>query len=236
MRRPTLPFLPLVAMFIASLYFGSTEMSQAADATSETTVTQATVGTLGPNSVGVVAILQPPLRAEISVFGASSAPMDGKPQFVRWEATHIVTTGQQVMSGQQCFNVVVAAPFGTFRGSVGFQPMTPPTLGGQAWPENTAILDGDGGELRLNGPDVTTASDLRVIQWGAVEAQPATAQIEWIPTRLPRDWLPPEDIKTARVTNGTKIRIGDTTAEAIAIEGRTLLHPARIIFRLGSAH
>ena len=182
-------------------------------------------GGLGANPVGVMGVFEQPERGQISIAGNSAS--------VRWEAVHFVKTGEQVMADQRCYDAVVEMPFGRSLGAVGFQQAQSPTLNGQPWPKDTAVLDGDDGSLRvLDGEDIQKAWELRTLAWHPDEVHATLVDVELLPLKLPREWLKPVDIGHVQLAIGSNVTVGPAKAEVLAVEGRTKLHPPRIIFRL----
>ena len=205
-------------------------MSQSAENPSSISIPATRAGGLGQNRVGVVGVYQPPLKAQVVIAGASAK--------VAWEATHFVYTGQQIMADQRCYRTTVGMPLGgSDLGDVSFDQTQSPLLNGQPWPENTAILDGDGGMLRiLDGPDISAAWEMRVVAWQPDPAHATSANVELLPLKMPREFLKPGDVRHVPLAVGGVVNVGPAKAEVLAVEGGTKLHPPRIIFRLSLLH
>ncbi len=176
---------------------------------------------LGDGDVAVMGVANNPVRASVSVVGTAAG--------TQYEATHVATNGQEISVGPRRFSVGVSEVVAGVRGGVSFTPLeqsAPPAAA------DMVTLDAHDGALRLNGPDLTTATEVRVVGWEPDELHPSAATLEWWPGLLPRDYAKAPDLQTAKLAAGQRVTLGATSADIVAIEGATAAHPARIVLRL----
>ena len=196
----------------------------AADQPTGTVVMATWQDQLGRNLVGVMAVFDNPLHAEIVVVtGGNRLPC---------EATQELLSGQEVVSGQDVFRATVVPGFGNGLGSVSFTPLPQMMVGGRPLPAAAVVLTGGQGGLRVDGPDIRTATDMRVTSFKPDEQRPNSADAEWWPALLGRENTAAADVKAARLTVGEFVVVGHVEAEVLAIEGATVEHSARVIFEL----
>ena len=185
----------------------------AADAPVRVEATRA--GTLGTCQIGVLAVTATPLRAEIVIAGTSGG--------IPWEANQTVGEEQVVLAAGSAFHVsAISPPDGTGPGAVLFNPAGR----NEAW-AHAAVLSKDG-TLRVDGPDIASATDMQATAWhdGAVEV------VTW-PARSLRENADPDEVKTLHLSAGMHIRFGKAAATVLAIEPEGADHPARAVIGLG---
>ncbi|MGO4702859.1 hypothetical protein [Dyella sp. 2RAB6] len=88
------------------------------------------------------------------------------------------------------------------------------------------------GRLRIGGPEVKAAYDVRVLAWTPDKHAPQSATLEWLTAAFPRDSVPAQQIKQQAVKVGDRLQVGAATLTVKAVEGQTQDHPAWIEFEL----
>ena len=204
---------------------GSLAASEAADNPTGEYVQATLQGSLGANRVGVIGVYNPPLHAQIGLTGSNST--------IAWEMVYFAYPGQQIMVDRRCYSISVSPASDGELGGVGFAPAPTPTLMGRPWPQNTVVLEDGEGDVRiLDGDDIQKAWELRALAWHPDQTHPTSVDIELLPLKLPRDYLAPADIGHIQLVEAGRVDVGPAKAEVLAIEGRTKLHPPRVVLRL----
>jgi hypothetical protein len=176
------------------------------------------VGVLGDWEVGVGDVYVEPLRAELvfwtNVPGAA------------WESTQTVMPGQVVFAHGALYRVQMAAAGG---GSVDFAPTA---LSSSLELPSDAVILAAGGRLRVDGPAVTTATDVQVLRWLPDEQHPQSVEIEYWPAKWGRAGTKPEDVKRVELARGAQAQFGRTSAAVVGLQGASADHPAWAALRL----
>ena len=196
----------------------TTELTAAAEPAAQTIAT-GRVGALGGWKVGVSDVYIEPLRAELVFWtNASGAP---------WESTQIVMPGQVVFADGAVYRVQMAP--GAAGGSVDLAPAVAPP--GPGLPADAVILAAGGG-VRVDGPDIATATDIRVLRWSPDEQQPQSVEVEFWPAKWGRAATKPEDFRRVELTVGAHARFGHTDAVVVSLAGATADHPGWVVLHL----
>jgi hypothetical protein len=93
----------------------------------------------------------------------------------------------------------------------------------------------EGGRLRIGGPEVDSAIDLRIVQASPDSHAPKTATVEWLPAAYARADTPAAQIHQQSLQPGDQIQVGKLRLTVKAIEGRTQDHPCWIQFTASPA-
>lgn len=94
------------------------------------------------------------------------------------------------------------------------------------------VFASEEGRLRIGGPEVKAANDLRVLAWTPDKHAPQSATVEWLTAAFPRDSVPAQQIRQQVVKAGDRLQVGSATLTVKAVEGQTQDHPAWIEFEL----
>lgn len=199
---------------------GAATMSDAAESNVPTFIKATQIAPVGDCRVGVMGVYGEPLRAKILVAGSSHGS--------EWESTHVLVNGQELAVGDAIYTGSIIPNGPGIMGGIGLQP----TPENQAIPPGSIVLDSDG-QLRLDGPDVHTATDLKTISWQPDETNPNEVLTEWWPAIAIRgDTGAPADPHTARLSVGSQLSAGKTKVQVVAIQGATKTHPARLLLQV----
>lgn len=182
------------------------------------TVQAGRVGSLGDWQVGAGGVYIEPLRADLVFWKPGSAGA--------WESSQTVTPGHVVFAGNALYRVQMAP--GQAGGSVSFEPISP---AGPAMPSDAVIL-ATNGSLRVDGPDRTDATDIRVVRWLPDDRNPHAVEVEIWPAKWGRAETKPEDFTRIEVAAGGQAHFGHTTAQVVGLQGATADHPGWVVLRL----
>ncbi len=150
-------------------------------------------------------------------------------QDIAWESVMEVRPHAVVaLPGTPMTVASIAGPTGTARGRLTLLPAPP---GSPALPVDAVVLAA-GGRLRLDGPSVTTATDLTVLSWHPSQSAPVSARVEWLSPAFPREVIPAAQIRQVDVQAGSTLQVGHETVSVLSIEGDTASHAARLVLRL----
>jgi hypothetical protein len=95
-----------------------------------------------------------------------------------------------------------------------------------------SVFASEEGRLRIGGPEVKSAYDLRVLAWTPDQHAPQSATVEWLTAAFPREAVPAQQIRQQTVKAGDRLQVGGATLTVKAVEGQTQDHPAWIEFEL----
>ncbi len=180
------------------------------------TVTAQRVGMLGACQVGVMSVMSSPLEAVVVIAGETAGRS--------WEATEHVTERQSVLAGRAIFRVDAISPAGDLGpGSVSFTPA------GLASAGLNAVTLVKGGMLRVDGPDVAEATDMRATAWGM-----ETVDVELWPARSLRENLGAGEVTRLHLVKGDRFTAGQGEMVVIAIETAGADHPMRAVLQMVS--
>ena len=150
-------------------------------------------------------------------------------QDIAWESVMEVRPHQVVpLPGTPMTVSAIAGPTDAARGRL---TMKPALAGNAALPEGGVVLSA-GGRLRLDGPSVTTATDLSVVSWHPSEAAPNSVRVEWLSPAFPREVIPAAQIRQTDVQAGSTLQVGHETVTVLAVQGDAADHSARLVLRL----
>jgi hypothetical protein len=95
---------------------------------------------------------------------------------------------------------------------------------------HATLFAAEGGRLRIGGPDVDDANDLRIVQISPDSHAPKTVNVEWLPAAYARADTPAAQIHQQSLKPGDRIQVGKLHLTVQSIEGRTQDHPCWIRF------
>jgi hypothetical protein len=196
-------------------------------ATSEMEVQQGTVGQVGGSRVGVASLAATPPPVQGAMPGAAATVVvTGEVAGMHVETTLAVHERMMLPLADGMHRVEKLAPMGSGAvhghvviASVADAPIVPGTL-----------FVADGGRLRVGGPDVGHAVDLRITQASPDSHAPTTVKVEWLPAAYARADTPVTQIHQQSLQAGDRIQVGKLELTVKAIEGQTQDHPCWIRF------
>lgn len=210
--------------FLAGMILGGLAMGASALAAPAASVelTTGRVGAMGHWMVGLGGVFVTPLRARITLWSESAGD--------HWESSQNVEPGQIVIADGAYFRVRTVAPAeGGQPGRVVFDPLTeaPP----HAVPPGAVVL-ALGGQLRLDGPDVETATDVQISAWQPDAEHPAMVVLETWPAVRDRDHTAPELVRQITLSAGAHATVGRSGISATSLVGAAADHPAWVVLRV----
>lgn len=208
----------------------SSDQQQAASA--EVEIARGAAGVIGRSRVGVSAIAATPPPFQGALPGARATLIEMRETPMHVESTLVVHEKMLLPLADGLHRVNKLA--------------TP----GETDPRGHIIVDGEvaraaspgtvfaseEGRLRIGGPKVSDAFDLRVLSWSPDKHAPQSATVEWLTAAYPRESLPPQQIMRQTVKPGDRLQIGKALLTVRAVEGQTQDHPAWIEFELVPTH
>jgi hypothetical protein len=111
----------------------------------------------------------------------------------------------------------------THRGRVGISSV--PRRQQSSVPEHVSVYIVADGRLRVNGPDIDGATDIRVTAWNT-DQSPASVEIKWKPSAYAEKDTDPKKIQRAHLKVGSSLNIDGQVLTVRAIEPKTAEHPA----------
>lgn len=208
----------------------SSDQQQAAPA--EVEIARGAAGVIGRSRVGVSAIAATPPPFQGAMPGARATLIEMRETPMHIESTLVVQEKMLLPLADGLHRVnKLATPGETDpRGHVLVD-----TDVARAASAGTVFVS-EGGRLRIGGPKVSDAYDLRVLSWSPDKHAPQSATLEWLSAAFPRESLPPQQIHQQVVKAGDRLQVGKATLTVRAVEGETQDHPAWIEFELTPAH
>jgi len=204
----------------------SSDQQQAAPA--EVEILRGRAGVVGRSRVGVSAIVATPPPFQGALPGARATLIEMRDAPMHLESTLVVSEKMLLPLADGLHRVsTLATPSETDRqGHV--------TIDAEAARAGSPrdVFVSDDGRLRIGGPEVKAAYDLRVLAWTPDKHAPQSATLEWLSAAFPRESLPPQQIRQQAVKVGDRLQVGGATLTVKAIEGQTQEHPAWIEFEL----
>lgn len=186
-------------------------------------ITQGQLGQINGSDVGVAWVAPDGSEARIMIAATGGG--------TRWELLCDVRPNDVVPLGAGLVRVAgINAPAGKKHGAVSFAPGG----GTAASVPPDVVMVPPGGRLRVDGPSVTTATDLTAEAWSPDEANPSSVTVEWLPARFPRDRTPSVQISRRNVHVGDVLKVGGGEMTVAGIRGSSANHPAWLVLRLSS--
>lgn len=194
--------------------------AHAADTATPTFIKVTEIAPVGEYRVGVIGIYGGPLHARTKVAGSTAGTL--------WESTHLLRNGQELAVGDALYICSVLPNSPGIIGGIGLHPVPsdPAIIPG------SVLLDSDG-QIRFDGPDVNTATDMRSVAWQPDETHPSQVKAGWWPAlSVNRDTGAPVDPHMQTLEVGSEVSVGTAELKVSAIQGATSSHPARLILTL----
>jgi hypothetical protein len=116
------------------------------------------------------------------------------------------------------------------RGRVGISPVLrqqPPSVPGHV----SVYIVADDGWLRVNGPDIEKATDIRVTAWNTGQS-PASVEVQWLSAEYAVQDTNPKNIHYTHLKVGSSLNIDGQVLTVRAIEPKTAEHPAWVRFEM----
>lgn len=201
-------------------------------AAEEMDIQQGTVGQLGGSRVGVSSLVTtaPPVQGAMS--GATATVVIvGDVAGTHVETTLALQERMTLPLADGMHRIEKLAPAGesSARGHVAIASVADANIA------PGTLFVAEGGRLRVGGPDVDSAVDLRLVQASPDAHSPTAVKVEWLPAAYARADTPAAQIHQQSLQAGDRIQIGKLQLTVKAIEGRTQDHPCWIRFAVTPA-
>jgi hypothetical protein len=215
------------AMAVPPVHAGNSMTDNQQQAASEMEIQQGTVGQVGGSRVGLASVTTtaPPVQGAMA--GATAtltivSEMSG----IHIETTLTVDERMMLPLADGLHRVEKLAPAGgsSARGHVAIAT----AANGAA--THAMLFVAEGGRLRVGGPDVDDATDLRIVKVSPDSHAPNTVNVEWLPAAYARADTPAAQIHQQSLKVGDRIQVGKLHLTVQSIEGRTQDHPCWIRF------
>ena len=211
---------PLLALFGVSAVV---RLPGSSERTEPIRVVEGQLGSIGGHETQVISV---PPGGDIA-----RIMIAGRMQDTDWELVTEVRRHEMLPIANACVTVGrIVPPSDSAPGAVEFSPPGDTT----ARPDGNVCVPA-GARLRLNGPSLTTATDVELRGWHPNEQAPESVEAEWYPAKFTRENTPERHVHRARLRPGSVADLGSCRATVIALEGAAEHGPARLVLRLERA-
>lgn len=194
---------------------------------SDLEIQQGTVGQVGGSRVGVTSVVATPPPMQGAMPGASATVVIAGSMLGTPVETMLAVQERMLLplaDGMHRVEKLAPAAGTGSRGQIALATTANSSI------EPGTLYVAEGGRLRIGGPEVDDATDLRIVQIVPDSHAPKTVSVEWLPAAYARADTPAAQIHQQSLKSGDEIVVGKLRLKVGAIEGQTQDHPCWIRF------